>query len=156
MLMSLRTLPLVLLAALIAACGPNTALNTPEPTPLLTEVPVNMAMFERGVEVYRANYCGSCHTLDAANTRGTFGPNHDNAYSNAAHYITFDTYTGDAITAEDYIRESILIPTIFYTPGYETTNHHMPAFGHLPEEDIDALVYLLVQQNNTESNHKEG
>ncbi len=118
----------------LVACG-----TTAEPQ-------IDTAKIERGVEVYRVNYCGSCHTLETANTRGTFGPGHDDAGSVAAAYIALDTYSGEAATAEGYIRESLLEPTLFYTPGYEATNHHMPAFGHLPEEDIDALVYLLVNQ----------
>lgn len=107
---------------------------------------VDTARIEHGVEVYRANYCGTCHTLAIANTRGTFGPAHDDAGSHAADYIALATYTGTATTAADYIRESLLEPSIFHTPGHEATHHPMPPFTHLSDEDIDALVYLLANQ----------
>ncbi len=100
----------------------------------------------RGVEVYRSSYCGVCHTLTAANTRGTFGPPHDNAGADAARHLADPRYRGAATTPQAYIRESLLEPGAFYTPGYESTNHHMPAFIHLAEEDIDALVIMLASQ----------
>jgi len=131
---------LSLLIVLMTACG---TIATP---PEIVE-PVDAARVERGVEVYRANYCGACHTLTAANTRGTFGPGHDDAYTLAAAHLTLRAYTGSAEDVEAYLRESILEPTVFYTPGYEATNHHMPSFAHLPPEDIDALVYLLMSQH---------
>lgn len=118
--------------------------SQPDPTAAIT--PVDEALVARGVEVYRANYCGSCHTLAAAQTRGTFGPAHNNAALAAAEHLALESYSGAATTPAEYIRESIVEPGVFYTPGYETTNHHMPAFTHLSPEDIDAIVYLLMQQ----------
>lgn len=140
----MRRMPLFalsLLIVLIAACGTIA-------TPLEIVETTDAALVAHGVEVYRENYCGSCHTLSIAHTRGTFGPAHDDAVMAASEYITLNTYNGSAITATDYIRESILEPSVFYTPGYEATNHHMPAFTHLPESDIEAMVYMLVHQNN--------
>jgi hypothetical protein len=64
----------------------------------------------------------------------------------AEKHLALDSYSGEATSVEEYLRESILNPTIFYTPGYEATNHHMPAFTHLPDADIDAMIYLLMQQ----------
>jgi hypothetical protein len=49
-------------------------------------------------------------------------------------------YAGSATTAEDYIRESLLDPKAYLVPGYEVTSHHMPAYVHLEEGDINALV----------------
>lgn len=114
--------------------------------PQAEATPIDPALIARGVEVYRSNYCGTCHTLTVANTRGTFGPAHDDAGLAAAYHLAMASYRGDATTSTEYIRESLLDPGLFYTPGYESTNHHMPAFGHLPPEDIDALVALLASQ----------
>lgn len=138
----LQILTLMLCGLVAAACG---TIAEPERGAAAQTV-IDTAKLERGIEVYRANYCGSCHTLAAANTRGTFGPDHNDAASVAEEYIALDTYNGQAMTAERYIRESLLEPAVFYTPGYETTNHHMPAFTHLTPEDIDALIYLLMNQ----------
>lgn len=128
---------------LLSACGtvaePDTRLDA-------GAVVIDTATLERGIEVYRANYCGACHTLDVASTRGNFGPEHNQAYALAATNVALETYTGRAETVEAYLHESIVAPTVFYTPGYEATNHHMPAFAHLSEADIDALVYLLARQ----------
>ncbi|MGJ3240718.1 MAG: hypothetical protein ACFE0Q_18560 [Anaerolineae bacterium] len=100
-----------------------------------------------GIDVYRSNYCGSCHTLTIANTRGIFGPNHDNIREDADAIINSETYVGRASTIEAYIYESIIEPDAFYTPGYESSNHHMPAFDHLSEEDLNAMVYMLSNQD---------
>lgn len=108
--------------------------------------PADPAVIARGVEVYRANYCGTCHTLTIANTRGTFGPIHDDAGLAAARHLAAPGYSGAATTPAEYIRESLLDPGVFYTPGYESTNHHMPVFSHLPPADIDALVSMLASQ----------
>lgn len=131
---------IAVLALLLVGCG-IVASST------ITETPaIDITLINRGVEVYRSQYCGICHTLSIASTRGTFGPNHDTAGLDAAQTIQNTAYTGAAIDPSTYIRESILDPQVFYTLGYEVTNHHMPTFSHLPQEDIEALVYLLVNQ----------
>jgi mono/diheme cytochrome c family protein len=139
---SLHWFILLLLLLTVTACG---RLALPHAV-MLQETLVDTILMERGREVYLENYCGVCHTLTAANTRGTFGPNHDNAGEAAAVHVALDTYRGEASTVEDYIRESLLNPRVFYTPGFEATNHHMPAYTHLPDSDIDALVHLLANQ----------
>jgi len=55
-------------------------------------------------------------------------------------------YAGSATTPAEYIRESIVSPNTYLVPGYEVTNHHMPAYTHLEEGDIDALVQMLLNQ----------
>ena len=154
-----RILLIAFLSLLLASCGSgeqatNTPLPTntpaPTPTPTPTEEPIDTALIERGVEIYLAQYCGTCHQLDAANTRGTFGPAHNDAGLVAASRLEAPGYAGNANDAESYIRESILDPLVYYTEGFEITAHHMPTYSHLPEEDIDALVYLLLNQK-TES-----
>ncbi len=129
---------------LVAACGSVAVPVSVAVQP--TVEPVDTALIEQGVGVYRVNYCGSCHTLTAANTRGTFGPNHDTAGDMATVNVTLGNYAGEAKNALEYLHESVVNPSAFYTPGYEASNHHMPAFKHLPDEDIEALVYLLFHQ----------
>ncbi|MEQ8677797.1 MAG: hypothetical protein RLP44_21390 [Aggregatilineales bacterium] len=104
-------------------------------------------MIEAGIEVYRSNYCGTCHTLTIANTHGAFGPDHDDLRDSVGRYITLNTYRGTATNPPDYVRESILDPTICSTPGFESRNHRMPAFTHLSESDVDALVFMLLNQH---------
>lgn len=125
-----------------AAC--NTELGTE--LHIITDQPHHDERIAQGIRVYRANYCGSCHTLTIANTHGTFGPNHDRAGLDAAQHLELLHYAGSAGTVSEYLLESIIAPSTFYTPGYETTNHHMPAFTHLSEDDIEALIYMLHHQ----------
>ena len=130
----------------LTACGIRSEANSS------SAEPVNHDQISRGVEVYRQNYCGSCHVLSIANTRGMFGPGHDRIVADAERIINSTVYTGDATTVEGYIYESIVDPNIFFTPTYEATNHHMPAFGHLASEDLDAMIYMLIHQNAYDEN----
>ncbi|GAB4409278.1 MAG: hypothetical protein Fur0044_02830 [Anaerolineae bacterium] len=98
------------------------------------------------MEVYKQQYCGLCHQLDAAATAGQFGPSHNGLGLTAEQRIHDAHYTGTATTAAEYIHESIITPKAYLAPGYEHTAHHMPAYGHLSESDVDALVQLLLQQ----------
>lgn len=123
-------------------------LNTSE-TPIYVEAPAPTPDAEQiayGIEVYRSQYCGICHTLTVANSGGTFGPSHDGIGTIAAERIQSEAYTGKAITAEDYLRESIVEPAIFKVPEFSLSNHQMPPYAHLPAEDIEAMVYLLINQ----------
>jgi nitric oxide reductase subunit C len=104
------------------------------------------AVLAAGLSVYRAQYCGVCHTLDAAETRGTFGPPHNGMGALAAGHIQQADYQGGATTAEEYIRESIVEPQVYIVPGYATTSHRMPSYAHLDATALDALVAFLLAQ----------
>lgn len=130
----------LILIIVISACGTFASTNT--------QTPVDHKLIEAGIQIYRANYCGACHTLTIANTHGAFGPDHDQLVESASSYIKLKTYNGTATNLADYIRESILNPMIFSTPGFEASNHRMPAFTNLSSSDIDALVYMLLHQNS--------
>lgn len=104
------------------------------------------ALLAAGLSVYRAQYCGVCHELDAAETRGTFGPDHNDMGAIAAERLQDANYQGLATTAVEYIRESIVDPQIYIVPGYATTPHRMPPYAHLDSESLDALVAFLAAQ----------
>ncbi len=135
----------VLCALLTVGCG-TIAQPTPTATPAPTAESVDMALIQYGVDTYLYYYCGTCHTLSIANTRGTFGPPHDNAAIQAARYIASDEYYGSATTVAEYLRESIIDPKAFFTPGFTASNHQMPAFTNLSTEQVDALIYMLMYQ----------
>jgi mono/diheme cytochrome c family protein len=101
---------------------------------------------EQGLKVYQAQYCGICHQLDAAGTAGLFGPTHNGLAQTAEERLGDPLYTGSARTAGEYVRESILNPESYLVPGYELSNHRMPAYVNLSEKDLEALVQLLLQQ----------
>ena len=107
-----------LLALLIAACAPE---------PPATE-PV-----ARGRQVYRQLGCASCHEPNLFGQR--LGPPLD-------HVGTVTAERRPRMTAEAYLRESILDPGAYVVPGYQDT---MPrGLGRdLSPTDLDALVAYL-------------
>ena len=107
---------------------------------------VDPALYEQGKQVYLSQYCGVCHALAAAGTGGVFGPVHDGIGRHANERIADPRYKGSATTAEDYIRESVVAPSIFIAAGTGPGHQAMPSFAHLPSADIDAVVYFLSQQ----------
>lgn len=118
-----------------------------------TEVPVATSavaidpeLVAVGLTVYRAQYCGVCHMLDAAETRGTFGPTHNHMGATAAARIQEDAYNGSATTAVEYIHESIVDPQAFLVSGFATTPHRMPSYAFLDADSVDALVAFLLAQ----------
>jgi hypothetical protein len=96
--------------------------------------------------IYRQQYCGVCHTLSAAGTRGTFGPVHDGMGATAQARILDPLYSGAATTAEAYIMESLVDPYLFIVGGYGATPHRMPPYSHLDPASLDALVAMLLAQ----------
>lgn len=127
------------------AAAPAAAPTTPPATAPQAE-PTAEQPTDPGIAIYRANYCGVCHELPAAGTVGTFGPSHAGMGTIAAQRILDPTYGGSATTAAEYIAESILQPSAYIAPGYATSAHPMPSFGHLPQADIAALVEMLLAQ----------
>jgi len=158
------------LVAASAAPEPPTALSplrtptqppTPTPSPKTTPTPTRETqsipteqpapepdadLIAQGIQVYRSQYCGICHTLTAASTRGTFGPNHDHVAAQALDHLANPRYNGSATSVPEYLMESLITPQLYLVPGYETSPHPMPPFGHLSQDDLAALVALLSVQ----------
>jgi cytochrome c2 len=147
-----------LLIMLLAGCSmaapstPPIATPAPATTPAATTTPTPTAQpahseaeIVKGIQVYKAAYCGACHTLDAAGAGGIFGPTHNGMATTAAARIENEDYTGAATTPDEYLRESILNPGAYIVDGYAATRHPMPPYTHLPAEEVEALVYLLLQ-----------
>jgi hypothetical protein len=120
-----------------------TARSTPTPTAFPTP---DQAMIEKGIQVYKAAFCGSCHALDVVGAQGVFAPTHNGMAATAAARIADPLYTGKATTAAEYLQESILAPPVYLVSDYAATRHPMPAYTYLPAADVDALVYLLLAQ----------
>lgn len=122
------------------------ATETAQPTiPTDPAGTIDSERLELGKEVYRHQACGVCHVLASVGTLGVFGPPHDDLATIAAERIHEERYKGTATTAEEYIRESIVVPQAFFVEGYQITRFPMPVFSNLSEQQVDALVYLLMQ-----------
>jgi cytochrome c oxidase subunit 2 len=90
------------------------------------------------VDLFVGSGFGACHTLTDAGTAGIVGPALDEISEVAASRV-------DGLTAEEYMRQSIVEPGAYVVEGYGPT---MPAnFGTtLSEDEINILVdYLLAQ-----------
>lgn len=107
---------------------------------------VDPVLLADGLAVYRAQYCGVCHTLDAAETRGTFGPPHNGMGPIAVERLADAGYTGTATTPAEYVAESIVDPQAYIVPGYAATSHRMPVYAHLDQASVDAMVAFLLAQ----------
>jgi cytochrome c oxidase subunit 2 len=91
-----------------------------------------------GAAVFKNNQCGSCHTLKAAGTTGTIGPDLDN--------LTADAKTaGQPLTA--FVRQSIVDPNAYIQKGYP--KNVMPqTFGKaLSKQELDSLVQYLISSS---------
>ncbi|MCA9837109.1 MAG: hypothetical protein KC422_09340 [Trueperaceae bacterium] len=99
-----------------------------------------------GLSVYKSYYCGLCHQDTAAESQGIFGPNHDAIAVIAQARILDPHYSGKATTVEDYLRESVLEPEAYLVPGFEFSRHRMPSYKHMSEEELDALIFFLLHQ----------
>jgi mono/diheme cytochrome c family protein len=108
----------------------------PTPTPSAEDLADPVA---RGRRVYLDEGCGGCHTIEGLSA-GVVGPNQTNIGSMAETRIP-------GMSAEDYIRESILDPSAYIVEGYQ--DNIMPKnYDELIEADqLDDLVaFLLAQQ----------
>ena len=91
---------------------------------------------QAGQAVFTSNGCAGCHTLKAANAKGTVGPDLDKlpAYAKQA---------GKPL--EDFVRESIADPNAYVEQVYP--KNLMPSFATLPKDQLDALVTFLVDSS---------
>ncbi len=137
---------IILSLAGAALTGCEAVFNLVSPGQAVQETEIDEALMARGREVYLGQYCGTCHQLAEVETRGRFGPAHDNAAGDAEMRLADPNYSGSATTAGEYLYESIVAPDIYIVPGYEATRYHMPPYFHIPQDDIAAMVYLLEQQ----------
>jgi len=91
---------------------------------------------EAGKKTFVTEGCGSCHTVAAAGTDGTLGPNLEAA-------LAVDARDAD-VPLDGFVRTSIVNPDGYVNPRY--LGGTMPAnYGNLlSDEQIDGLVAFLV------------
>ena len=89
----MRRQPKLILAAIAAAasltaggCGDDSS-DEGQPSPVTPDAEQPLSPVERqGREVF-VEHCGSCHTLDAAGTTGSIGPNLDEVQANESDVL---------------------------------------------------------------------
>jgi cytochrome c oxidase subunit 2 len=87
---------------------------------------------EEGAQLFESQGCSGCHTLAAAGSTGTTGPNLDGALKGES---------------PEFIKTSIVDPNKTIAKGYPP-NVMPTTFGDLPPEQIDSLVAYLVQSTS--------
>lgn len=116
-----------LFALAIAACAFSAACASGPPRP------ADPALV-RGWEIYQQKHCSSCHRIDG-DGGGTGGP--------ALTRIGSAAETRrPAMSADEYLRESVLDPGAYVVPGYPDTMPRGQA-RDLSQNDVDALVRYL-------------
>ncbi|MEX2502168.1 MAG: cytochrome c [Trueperaceae bacterium] len=96
-----------------------------------------------GTELFLAQGCAACHALESVGARGLFAPPLDGVATTALERIASPDYRGAANDVGGYLRESIVTPTAYVVPGYAGSYHRMPAYLHLTDAELDALIALL-------------
>jgi mono/diheme cytochrome c family protein len=114
-----------------AAASETTQTTETSPPPSTTTAPSSTGDAEAGKAVFASAGCASCHTLSAANAKGTVGPNLD-----------------EALKGKDpqFIRESIIDPNAEIASGYQAGIMPENFDETLSAKQIDDLVALLSQQ----------
>lgn len=93
-----------------ATTSPQTAKTATTTTAATTTAPA-AANAAQGKPVFAANGCGSCHTFKPAGSTGTIGPDLDTTPAKDA--------TKDNMPLAAFIRESIVDPNAYISPGYQ-------------------------------------
>jgi cytochrome c oxidase subunit II len=119
----MRTTAIVTSRAAFAKWLKGQTAATSSPTPAVS-----------GAAVFKNNPCGSCHTLSAAGSTGTIGPDLDKLAQYAQE-------AGQPL--EQFVRTSIVDPNAYVQKHYP--KNVMPPFANLPKSQLDALVQYLVQ-----------
>lgn len=106
------------------------------PTPSAEEAADPIA---RGEQLFVASGCGGCHAIEGT-SYGEVGPNLTQIAGVAAT-------RKDGVSAEDYIRESIVSPNVFVVEGYEPNTMPQNYGQQLSNRELNDLIdYLLTQE----------
>jgi mono/diheme cytochrome c family protein len=110
-----------------------------EQSPQLTGNALGAQLFVSGKPETGAIGCGSCHTMKAAGTSGTIGPNLDTELK------------ADPASAT---RESVIDPNKEIVPGYSANVMPTNYGTALTKQELDALVNYVYRSTNTKAKAK--
>ena len=88
-----------------------------------------------GQTVFLTAGCTGCHTINGVAETGQIGPNLTELSARAGDRI-------EGLTAEEYVRQSVLDPQAYIVDGY---GEFMPALP-LDAEEVDSLVAFLLSE----------
>ncbi|WP_340103646.1 c-type cytochrome [Rhodohalobacter sp. 8-1] len=93
---------------------------------------------ERGQQLYTANACQTCHSLDGTRL---VGPSFAGLYGSERQFADGSS----AVADEDYISNSIINPGSNVVEGY---NNVMPPYNYLSDGEIQSLVEFIKAQSD--------
>ncbi len=129
---------IVVIMLILTACG-----ATSQPTVETTsDSAPSSASQSRGEALLLENGCIACHATEEGPNATDIGPVWKGLMERSAQIIESDSYTGEATTVEEYIRESILKPEVYVVDGYLQI---MPnTYQHsISEDDLNEIINYL-------------
>ncbi len=117
------------------ALGEVALAELPTPTPGAEEAADPVA---RGQQVYTSAGCAGCHTIEGI-SNGVVGPNLTKIGETAAS-------RKDGVSAEDYIRESVLNTNAFLVEGFQPNIMPQNYGQQLSNRQLDDLIAFLLAQ----------
>lgn len=94
---------------------------------------------EAGRFVFEKYGCGACHTLEDMGTTSTVGPDMNGIGQRAGERI-------EGMTAEDYIRQSLLDPSAHLVEGFADGLMPQDLDQRMSEAELEAIVQYLLNQ----------
>lgn len=97
----------------------------------------DLTLPELGERLYASEGCQGCHSLDGSDG---VGPTFQGLYERDRNLQDGSTVVAD----ENYLRQMIIEPTAQVVEGYRAGV--MPAYGHLDEREVTALIEFIKEQ----------
>lgn len=125
----------VFFALILSGCSAGETTGSPE------GVLDGQALFQETL-INQSPGCVTCHSLEPGVT--LVGPSMAGVASRAETIVNSPDYTGDAQTADGYLREAIVEPDAYVPEGFVAGTMYQNYASSLSNEQIDALVdYML-------------
>jgi len=130
-------LPFLLLLLFLAACGGEEAGG-------VTGDPARGETLYRETNIGPANApgCITCHSTEPGEVKA--GPSHAGLATRAAEIVNDPGYTGQATTAEAYLRESIVEPNAYVVEGFVAGVMYQNYGEELSEQELADLVAFMM------------
>ncbi len=100
----------------------------------IQEFDPNAAPWERGQKLYMSKGCATCHSVTGQENTG---PPWNDVWGSTRNF----TDGSSAVADENYIRESILVPTTKIVQGY--TDGMTPYQGRISEQEISDIIAFM-------------
>ncbi len=155
----LRILFVLGVVLLLAACKPAAPMFPESPVAPPAEAPASSESVDEATLAasgFSKGGCGACHVIPGVpNATGTIGPDLSEIGQVAETTIASADYKGNAKTAIDFLKESLLTPDAFVSencPNGACAAGLMPSYanGTVSDQELNAMVNFLAKLPSTE------